>query len=69
MTIEGLVHEMAEDARRLAAEGNLDDRGLVLVLDAHQRLLDYFDALLDSDLPFDPGTDPDTVANILTRLP
>lgn len=68
MTIEEQVYQMGEDARRYAAEGNLDDRGLVLVLDAYQRFLDYLDELLDSEIVIEPWTSPDEVANAIMEL-
>ncbi|HEY6018614.1 MAG TPA: hypothetical protein VIY48_01615 [Candidatus Paceibacterota bacterium] len=68
MTIEEQVYQMGEDAKRYAAEGNLDDRGLVLVLDAYQRLLDYYDQLLDSEIVIEPWVSPDEVADSIMRL-
>lgn len=67
MNIEEQVYQIGDDARRYAAEGNLDDRGLVLVLDAYQQFLDYLDSLLDSEIVIDPWVSPDEVANAVMR--
>jgi hypothetical protein len=55
LNIQGQVEDLNKKAQQMAADGELDQRGLQLVLETNQQYIDYLDMLLESDLTIESG--------------